>query len=161
MFWIWEALYKCELLLLLFIIREMQILSKCWLKPCNFYGHNFVKKIFIFLAAMCYQRCWALNQQLLHLKQVMNFPWFTAVGFFLFFFLGAGGEKCMFLQAHNIRPRIPQRKTTLSPRRPQSPHLGTQQMTWFSSHREAIPTEYARSCSVSSHPHNIAYLLVL
>ena len=80
---------------------------------------------------------------------------------FLFFFLGAGGEKCMFLQAHNIRPRIPQRKTTWSPRRPQSPHLGTQQMTWFSSHREAIPTEYARSCSVSSHPHNIAYLLVL
>lgn len=33
---------------------------------------------------------------------------------FLFFFLGAGGEKCMLLQACNIRPRIPQRKATLA-----------------------------------------------
>lgn len=67
-------------------------------KACNFYGHNFVKKIFIFLAAMCSQRCWALNQQLLYLKQVMNFPWFTAVGgFFIFLFRdGEGEEACAF-----------------------------------------------------------------
>lgn len=70
----------------------MQILSSCWLKPHNFYGHNFVKKIFIFLAAMRSQRCWVFNQQLWYLKQVMNFTWFTAVGFLKFFFRDGVGR---------------------------------------------------------------------
>lgn len=37
---------------------------------------------------------------------------------FLFFFLGDGGQKCVFLQTCNIRPRAPQRKITSTPSEP-------------------------------------------